>query len=462
MSEYELFVIGSGCGMNVASEAMEQEWGVGMAEMGVPGGTCLNRGCIPSKIWIHYADAIRAFEDAMVIGVRGKVGGVDFATVQRRMRDLVWTDRDNMDVNLKKNEGMDYYNERAEFIGPKKLRVGEEDITADHVLITCGVRTDIPDIPGLERAGYLTSENVFDIERLPKSMVILGGGYKACEFGHFFSAMGTRVTMVVRSERLLRRAEPEISEMVKAGLTKYMDIRSGCGVDRVEGGRHRTLHLTCDEGSDKVIAEVILVCTGVRSNTDILHPERSGVAMDDKGYVIVDDHLRTNVDGVWACGDVIGRNMFRHTANYESMVVARNMLGGDKILKENAVPHAVFTWPQVGGVGLTEAEAVAAGHNVLVGHVDYDATTMGYSLGSPGLAKVIVDHDSYRILGAHVCGHEAAALVQPLVYLMNCGEGTIAPIFNSQVIHPALNEVISYTLGNLHHHHKDQVTNIRK
>jgi dihydrolipoamide dehydrogenase len=204
-----------------------------------------------------------------------------------------------------------------------------------------------------------------------------------------------------------------------------------------------------------------LIAAGRRSNADLFHPERTGVETDEHGWIVVDPFLQTSKEGIWALGDALGKHMFRHTANYHASLVWSNAFGGHKHrVEEQAVPHAVFTHPQIGSVGLTEAQARAE-HEILVGINPYINTAKGYAMGEEdGFAKVVVEQGTGRILGAHVIGPHAAILVQPIVYLMNAGEGDYMPLARAQTIHPALSEVVIGAFGNLrpvgahaHHHH---------
>jgi len=462
--KYDLIVIGSGAGMNVAARARTQDYKVALVEHGTMGGTCLNRGCIPSKIMIYPADVIREIEHARKLGVTVSVDQLDFKMVRKRMMDLVLGERRAMEESVAEDEGMDYYQSTGEFVGEHVLNVDDRKITAPKIVISCGVRTRIPNITGLEDAGYLSSETLFDIEDIPESLVILGGGYKACEFAHLFSTFGTRVTIVGHNRRLLPTEEPEASVLVRSALEKYMRVWTNRNVTSVERkGRMKVVtHNDIGTGEEEASqAGEILVTTGVSSNAPLLKPEKSGVKLDDRGYIIVNEYLETSQPGIWAFGDVLGRTMFRHTANYQSDVVWINAFseGGVK-LDEHAVPHAIFTYPQVARVGMTLSKALESGIPLLMGHITYNSTAKGYAMADEdSFVKVILDGNTLEILGATVAGPHAAMLLQPIVYLMNCGDRTYRPIAASQVIHPALSEVVAAAFGHLfdpRHHHEDE------
>jgi dihydrolipoamide dehydrogenase len=457
LEEYELIVIGSGAGMNVVDRARKASMKVALVENGPLGGTCLNRGCIPSKILIHPADVIREIEDAARVGVHAKIKDLDFNLVRKRMWDLVLGDRQGMERSVQADSGLGYYHLTGYFIGPKILQVGDKQVTAPKIMIAAGVRTKVPDVPGLKESEVLTSENVFGIERLPGQLVILGGGYKACEFAHFFSAFGTQVTIVGHNPRLLPKEELEVSELVKKVTSKYVDVRVNQDVVEIKQGRRRKTIVHRDRTTGavgEIEAEEILVTTGVKSNSDLLKPEASGIAVDKNGYIIVNEFLETNVPGIWAFGDIIGRNMYRHTANYESDVAWSNAFGMQKVkLDEHAIPHAVFSYPQVASVGMTENEARSKGLNVLVGLNMYSNCAKGYAMrDEESFVKVIVQMETRKILGASVIGPHAAILLQPLVYLMNAGDQSFIPLAQSQTIHPALSEAVVGAFARLHTH----------
>jgi dihydrolipoamide dehydrogenase len=333
------------------------------------------------------------------------------------------------------------------------MKAGRHKITADTIVIASGARPFIPSIEGLEKAGYLTSATIFDIEEPPGSLVIVGGGYIAAEFAHFFSAIGTEVTVLGRNARLLPREEPEISELLKKRLSRYCHVYTGYEAIRAEtrGGLKTVTATDRSDGRQYAFTgQQILIAAGRRSNADILQPGKTGVETDSRGWIQVDPFLHTTKEGIWALGDALGRHMFRHTANYQASIVWRNAFTEHKHpVDEHAVPHAVFTHPQVASVGMTEEQA-QTGHDILVGVKKYVDTAKGYAMGEEdGFVKVIVENGSGRILGAHAIGPQAATLVQQLVFLMNTDERNYLPLARAQTIHPALSEVVVGAFGNL-------------
>lgn len=468
MKEYGLIVIGSGAGMNVVDSALERGLKVAIVEEGPLGGTCLNRGCIPSKVLIHAADAIRDAEDAAKAGVSLKLDGVNYGGIKKRMWDIVLTGRHEMEEGVKQVPGLDLYSMIGSFVSDYTLQVGNELIRAPKIVIASGARAQIPPIPGLESVKFHTYRTIFDVEAQPRSVVILGGGYIGCEFAHFFSAIGTRAILVGRNPVLLPHEEPETSLLVKNRLSRHADIRTGTETLRVAPSPDGILVTIRDpaQSSEQVLdAELLLVATGVRSNSDWLKPEKTGVKTDEKGWIQTDQYLQTSKPDIYALGDALGRNMYRHTANYEASVVRNNLFFDRKVaLDLHAVPHAVFTNPQVGQVGMTEKEA-KVGRKVMVGVSRYTDTAMGYAYGDEeAFVKVIVEYPTRKILGATVVGPQASTLVQQVVNLMYCENQTYLPLARAQIIHPALSEVVSRAFSNLapanfqmeHHHEHSQ------
>ncbi|MGC9514079.1 dihydrolipoyl dehydrogenase family protein, partial [Methanocrinis sp.] len=390
MKRYDLIVIGSGAGMIITSRGTRAGMKVALVDSGPLGGTCLNNGCIPSKVLIYPADAVRALEDARAAGVKAKVEEIDFDLIMRRMHAIVEEGRRGMERSIKTNENLDWYRGWGEFVGDLEIRVGEETITAPKIFIGSGARASVPPIPGLAEAGFLDNVSVMELERPPKSLTILGGGYIGCEYGHFFSAMGTEVTIIGRSHRLLDHEDPEISEIVERRLREHVSVKTGHEVVKVEweGGKKVVSARDLESGEGREFAaEEVMVALGRRSNADLLKPERTGVEVDRHGWIVVDDYLETTRPGVWAFGDAIGKDMFRHAANREARTAWDNAFGkeGEKDKEKvkvdrHAVPHAVFTYPQVGAVGMTEEMARASGYRVLVGRAKYGDVTKGYAM----------------------------------------------------------------------------------
>jgi len=459
MAHYDLIVIGSGAGMNVAARAYESGMKVAVVDKDPMGGTCLNRGCIPSKVWTTVADYIREAQDAEAVGVKLGVEDTDYALVRERTWEIVLDGRTSMERGAKAAEDFGWFNTACEFVGDMRLKVAGREHTAERFVIASGARAQVPPISGIREVGFLTNDDVFELKSLPASLIIVGGGYIACEFGHFMAAMGVEVTVLGRNPRLLPREDPEVSAAVLRGMSRHMRVHTDFEVlSATREGKEKRLAAK-DRASGKTYyfaAEEVLLASGRVSNADILKPQATGVEVDAQGWVKTNDFLETTKEGIWAMGDCVNRGQFRHTANYHAELVWNNMTAKDAKDKvkvdEHAIPSAVFCWPQVGSVGLTVEEAIKAGFHAHVGKAMYYATAKGFAMGDKeAFAKVVVDGASARILGAHIVGPQASVLVQLVVDMMNAEDGTYAPLIRAQTIHPSLAEVVSRAFGALQH-----------
>ncbi len=453
--EFDLIIIGSGAGLNLVDPALNAGMRVALVENGPLGGTCLNRGCIPSKVWTYPADVVREMGDASRLGIRPRLDGVDFETIRQRMWDQVLGDRNNIEEAVRQDPRLKFFHVAARFVGDHALQVGDITIRAPRIVITVGARSFVPPIPGLSEVPYRTSEDIFELKTLPHSIIFVGGGYKSCEFAHFFSAMGVPSSIVQRNVRLLPEQEPEISNVVENKLGEHVRISTGQDVldVRMSGGEVELRRRDRDTGEVVVErAEVLFLGTGMVSNAPELNVQATGVRTDPMGFIEVNEFLETTSPGIWAYGDVTGRHMFRHTANYESQVVWYNMNNKDRApVDEHAIPSAVYTYPTVGSVGLTEADVKSLGLSYQLGFARYSDVAKGHAMGDDhGLVKVLVEKGTLRVLGAHIVGRQADLLVQQVTYLMNAEDGSYRPMARSQVIHPSLSEVVIKALSHLH------------
>lgn len=451
MKKYDLIVIGTGSAMNLVEPLLEQMKAprIAVIDKDPPGGICLTKGCIPTKLLVYPADLVRTIERAAAFGIEASVGHIDFGRIMAEMRHSIGADIAGIRSALSASEEIDYYPAMAEFTAPYTLRVGVEEITGKRIILCTGSRPHIPEIPGLEAAGFLTSDTVLELTERPDRLVIIGGGYIAAEYAHFFSAMGTKVTLVGRNPRLLPEEEPEISAAVAQSLARFMAVRIGesaVAAKAADGEKRVRVRETATGEVREIATDEILVATGRSSNADLLHPERAGVEIDEAGWIVTDERLETAQPGIWALGDANGRHMFKHVANYESQILYYNAFQGQKLAVDyHAVPHAIFTWPEVAAVGMNQeqAEAAVGPDKVLVGFQRYIDTARGMAMqAEDAFVKLILEDDSFRILGAHIVGPEASILIQEVINLMYTPEGVIFPLSSGMHIHPALSEVV--------------------
>jgi mycothione reductase len=457
VEQFDVLVVGTGSGMLVASAALQAGFKTAVVDFGPMGGTCINRGCVPSKMIIYPADVANDIREASKLGVNALVNSIDFENIMKRMHTLV---DDDVSAQARSVEAaapdLKWFKGIGEFTDDYTIRVGSDKIKGRMIFIVSGTRIKIPALKGLENVDYLTSDTVLQLQSPPKSILILGGGYIGVEYCHFFSGIGTKTTLIQRPDRLLKEEEPEIGNLLKMELQKRLDIFTGYEAESVrqDGKTIIVIAKNLADGSLKEFqADALMIATGRVPNSDLLKPERTGVKVDERGFIIVNDFLETDKKNIWAFGDAIGKYPFKHVANYGAGIAWHNATHDQKVPADFSVaPHAVFAEPQVASVGLKEAEAKQAGYHVLVGVALYKDTAMGAAMGYPtGFVKVIVDGEKGIILGAHIIGPQASILIQEIINVMNTPERSYHTILQSMHIHPALSEVVQNAFGNLRH-----------
>ncbi|NTW58957.1 MAG: dihydrolipoyl dehydrogenase [Nitrospirae bacterium] len=468
MKEYDVVIIGSGAGANLIEDALSHNKTVAIVDKGPSGGTCLNTGCIPTKMIVVPADRVMEVREARKLGITAEIRAVDFPAIMERMRSHVGKSRDRIKAALEGAEDLDYYGGEAQFTDERTLEVNGKKVKGKAVFIAAGARPLVPAVKGIESVEYLTNESALRLTALPESLVIIGGGYIAAEFAHFFEAMGTRVMVVQRNKRLVPEEEPEVSELLRRSLGRRMQVHIDTEAIEVKQTGPVVTVTAQERGSGKqreFTASHLLVAAGRKPNTDNLMVVNTGVRTDEKGYIVVDEFFETSAKGVWAFGDVIGKKMFRHAANHEAELVWHNAVHGKKSrMNYLTVPHAVFSWPEIASVGLGEAEAVKliGKQEVLVGKAMYTDVARGEAMREEeGFAKAVVHRKTGKVLGYHIIGPHASILIQEVVNAM-AADGNVWSVAKGMHIHPALSEVVLKAFGKLqpvdgeHHHHHDQ------
>ena len=452
MKKYDFVVIGSGCGATIADEAVGHGLKVALVDKGPLGGTCLNLGCIPSKMLIYAADKVVEIQEARKLGIEARIKGIDFAAIMKRMRGSVKESQDYIRRGIVESKKLDFYEGEGHFVADYTIEVNGQKIKGEKVFIASGSRPFIPSIKGVESVDCWTNETVLQLEEKPDSLIIIGGGYIAVEYGHFFAAMGTKVTILEMAGRLTLAEEPEIAELLKKQLSRRMEVHTGAlvgGVGKNSGGTVTVAVKTSDGKKREFTAQKILMAVGRRPNADLLKLESTGVQTDQRGFIKVNEYLETSKKNIFAVGDVNGLQMFTHAANRQAALVTDNALHGSKTKVDLSVtPHAVYSHPQIASVGLTEEKA-GKDHKILVGRARYFSVAKGEAMmEEEGFAKAIVDKDSQKILGFHIIGPFAPELIQEVTNAMAAG-GQTDHITSGMHIHPALNELIEAALGNL-------------
>lgn len=445
---FDYIVIGSGSGNSFPTPEFDDASIAIIEEAPRFGGTCLNSGCIPTKMYVVAADTAHAATSSERLGIHTTFEGADWPAIVNR----VFANR----IDLISQGGEEYrrgdecpnitlFRGHAEFTGPKTLRTtldGEEvEITGDTIVIATGSRPFIP--PVIEESGvpYLTNEDVMRLPEQPESITILGGGFIAMEFAHVFESLGTHVRIVNRSP-LMRHLDADIHARFNALAAPRYETHIGRTVSSASHDDH-SVTLTLDDGT-VVTSSALLVATGRTPNGDRMNLSAGGVEMDERGRVVVDKHGRTTADGVWALGDVSSPHMLKHVANAELRAVRHNILNPSDMvpMPHEHVPSAVFTYPQLATVGMTEAQAREAGYDVTVKIQNYGDVAYGWALEDDGsVVKLIADKQTGRLLGAHYMGPQASSLIQQLITVMAFDLDLRDVARRQYWIHPALAEV---------------------
>lgn len=372
-----------------------------------------------------------------------------------RMRKKVAAGTNRIREAVEKAEDFDFYSGEAHFTGDYTLEVNDTTVKGKTIFLVTGARPLIPALKGIESVEYLTNESALQLTEKPESMVIIGGGYIAAEFAHFFEAMGTKVSIIQRNKRLVPGEEPEVSELLKTALSRRMTVHTNTEATEVrQTGKITTITAKeRDSGKElELTARHVLIAAGRKSNADVLMVQNTGVKTQDNGYIAVDEFLETTKKNIWSFGDAVGKKMFRHSANHEAELVWHNAIHGKKSrMNYLTVPHAVFSYPELASVGLTEEQAVKliGKHEVLVGKALYTDVARGDAMmETEGFAKAIVLRKNGKILGYHIIGPQASVLIQEVVNAM-AADGNIWSVAKGMHIHPALSEVVLKAFGKL-------------
>lgn len=443
MKEYDIIVIGAGAGTKLVTPPSQIGKKVAVFERETPGGTCLNRGCIPSKMLIYPTEFLWASETAAKFSIQlTDPPRADFGTISLRVSETVDADSASIPVAYAKNPNIDYYPYGAKFIDDKTILANGESFTAKHIFITVGTRPHIPNIEGLELTPYWTSREALRATILPKSMIVIGAGFIGLELGAAFKAYGCDVHGFTRTD-ILRDVDREIRFEFENHLP--FPIHSHFTLNQVtyDGNQFHIQGIREDGTLFKHSAEQCLVATGIQPNTDSLGLENTKIKLNDRGYIKVNDYLETEAKGVYAFGDVIGKYFFRHTANFEGEYLFQNLYveKTQKPILYPSIPSAIFTHPSIASVGKTEEQLIQEGISYYKGVNRYSSSAMGMArLSEVGFVKVLIDKKSETLLGAHIIGDEASNMIHQLILAMDC-RATLDQMLGMIYIHPALPEI---------------------
>lgn len=448
MRSHDLIIIGAGSGNSVIGPEHD-DMDVAIIERGLFGGTCLNVGCIPSKMLVYAAEIAELAGDVgPQLGLHTTFDGADWPAIRDRVFNRIDPIASGGESYRKGLSNVTVYQDSAVFVGPKEIHVGDQTITADKIVIAAGARSWIPAIDGLETVGYQTSDTIMRLDEMPKRLAVIGGGYIATELGNVFGLLGSDVTFLLRSDRMLRNEDETISATFTEAYTKKFDVRTQTGIAsvRCEGD---DIVLDLLPNHDELRVDEILVATGRIPNGDELQLAEHGYQLDGAGYLVTDAQLRTNVDGVFALGDITNPVQLKHVANHEARVVRHNLAHPDSMIEVNHrfVPHAVFGHPQVASVGMTEQDAAVSGHTYIAHVQEYASAAYGWAMeDTTSVVKLIMDTQTRTLLGAHICGPQASTLIQQLIQGMVFGQTVDQMAHEQYYIHPALPEVVEQAL----------------
>ena len=447
MPHHDLIVIGTGSGNRVVDDSFA-DLDVAIVEQEQRfGGTCLNVGCIPTKMLAYTGEVVDTIADASRFGVHAQLDGMDWPAVRDRVfgrLDPIARDGRSGRVDT---PWITVYTGHARFTGPRALDVDGVALTADRIVVAAGSRPTVP--PPVEDADlpYETSDTIMRRDRVPKRLAVLGGGYIAAELAHVFAAAGAEIVMIEQADTLLTGQDETVAEEFTALATKRYDLRLGRELTQVSGAPD-ALRITLDDDAT-VGADALLVAVGRTPNGDRMDLAAAGIAVDDAGRIVVDAHQRTTADGVWALGDVCTPVPLKHVANREADVVRHNLRHPDDLVSagHDLVPSAIFTRPQIAAVGATEQDLRDRGAAYRVGVARYRETAYGWAMqDDTGFCKVLVDPADTALLGAHIMGPQAPTLVQPLVLAATLGITARTLVERPYWIHPALTEVVREAL----------------
>jgi pyruvate/2-oxoglutarate dehydrogenase complex dihydrolipoamide dehydrogenase (E3) component len=442
--EFDAIIVGAGqAGPPLAGRLTDVGQRVAVVERKHIGGTCVNTGCIPTKTLVASAHAAHVARRGADYGVGTGSVAVDMAKVKARKDDIMLNDRSGVESWLEGMNGCTLIRGHARFEDAHTLRVDDELISADSIFLNVGGRAVAPDIRGLDEVDYMTNVGILELDTVPEHLVIVGGSYIALEFAQMYRRFGADVTVVERGSRLASREDPDVSDAIKEILeAEGIGVQLGAGgisVAKHDGG----VAVTPRQGADAVTGSHLLVAVGRQPNTDDLGLDRAGVQTDKRGYIVVDDQLRTNVDHIWAMGDCNGRGAFTHTSYNDFEIVAANLLDNDPRRVSDRVPtYALYIDPPLGRAGLTVSQVRESGRNALVGFRPMTRVGRAVEKGeTQGFMKIVVDADTHEILGAAVLGVGGDEVIHEILDVMSA-KAPYDTLARTMHIHPTVSELV--------------------
>jgi len=451
---FDAIIIGAGqAGPSLAGRLTAAGKTVALVERHLFGGTCVNTGCTPTKTLIANARVAYLMRRANDFGVTisGDIA-VDMRSVKARMDAVVARSRDGVEKWLRGMPGCTVYQEHAHFESPHEIRLKDSVISAQRIFLNVGGRANVPDMPGIDRVPYLTNTSMLKLEVLPRHLLVVGGSYVGLEFAQMYRRLGSEVTVIEKGARLVAHEDEDIALEIRRILeAEGIGIRTEAECIRLASRQADVVvHVDCNSGDREVSGSHVLLAVGRRPNTDDLGLEKAGIAVDSRGYIVVDEELRTNVPGVWALGDCNGRGAFTHTAYNDFEIAAANLLdGGARRVSDRISCYGLFIDPPLGRAGLTEAGARAIGRKIRIGKRAMTQVGRAVEKGETnGLMKVIVDAESQAILGAAILGVGGDEAVHGIIDTMSA-KVPYTTLQRTMHIHPTVSELVPTILGEL-------------
>lgn len=431
MKHYDAIIIGAGqAGTPLAKKLAEAGKKTAIIEKRLVGGTCINDGCTPTKAMVASARAAYQARKAAELGVEIGSVKINFKKIKQRKDDIVKQFRESSEKGINNTKGLQLIFGTAKFSGEKELTIslndgGEEKITADLIFINTGAKTAIPDIEGLNEIDYLTSTTILELDAVPAHLVVIGGNYIGLEFGQMFNRFGSKITILEKSSSIIAREDQDISSALTEILTnEKIEIITDVKIDKITNDK-KQLHITLQSGKTKknITASHILIAAGRIPQTADLGLENCGVKLDDRGHILVNEKLETNIKGIYALGDVKGGPAFTHIAYNDYTIVYRNLIEGtDYTINDRPVPYCMFTDPQLGRIGISEKEAKEQNLNYEVAVLPMSYVARGIETNETlGLMKAVVDTDTKKILGAAILASEGGEIMSVLQMAMEGG-----------------------------------------
>ena len=454
MPEFDAIVIGTGqAGPSLAHRLTGAGMRVAIVERHRFGGTCVNTGCTPTKTLVASAYAAHLARRAGEFGI--EIGGpvtVDMKKVKARKDYVSGLSNKGVERSLRNNDKCTVYAGHARFVGPREVSVGGEVLTAPKIFINVGGRAFVPDIPGLDQVDYFTNSTMLDVDFVPPHLVIVGGSYIGLEFAQIYRRFGAEVTVIEMAPRLIPREDADTSAAV-AGILKGegIDIHlSVHGLKVAKRGQEIAVSLESEAGNAEVVGTHMLMAVGRRPNTDDLGLEKAGVAVDKRGFIQVDDQLRTSVAGIWAMGDCNGKGAFTHTSYNDFEIVAANLLDNEaRRVGDRITAYNLYTDPPLGRVGMTEAEARKSGKPALMATMAMEDVSRAFEKGeTQGFMKILVDRETKQILGASILGVGGDEVIHSVLDLMYA-KAPYTVMQRAMHIHPTVSELLPTMLGDL-------------